>query len=153
MKYLIFRNNNLLHHSFFRLAPNEDIRDKWLATDAPGLTAIEVNDADYRKKSHGKSEPSLVDGSVIWTDYNNPAISDATEAKKEYKEKVDYLINTFETIPGDKFDSDADAKSMVDFLENIDTDSVSSWDENYSIIEHIYDLPGCPQIFWAELVY
>ena len=53
MKYLIFRNNNLLHHSFFRLAPNEDIRDKWLATDAPGLTAIEVNDADYRKKPHG----------------------------------------------------------------------------------------------------
>ena len=109
MKYIIFRNNNLLNHSFFRLAPNEDIRDKWLATDSAGLVAIETNDADYRKKSHGKSEPSLVDGSVIWTDYNNPAISDATEAKKEYKEKVDYLINTFETIPGDKFDSDADA--------------------------------------------
>ena len=83
MKYIIFRNNNLLNHSFFRLAPNEDIRDKWLATDSAGLVAIETNDADYRKKTHGKSEPSLVDGSVIWTDYEHSGISDATEAKKE----------------------------------------------------------------------
>ena len=142
MKYIIFRNNNLLNHSFFRLAPNEDIRDKWLATDSAGLVAIETNDADYRKKTHGKSEPSLVDGSVIWTDYEHSGISDATEAKKEYKDKVDYLINTFKHITASKFDSDADAKSIVDFLENIDTDSVSSWDDNYSIMEYIYDLPG-----------
>jgi|TARA_R100001163_G_C4994022_1_gene145550 predicted Rdx family selenoprotein len=153
MKYIIFRNNNLLNHSFFRLAPNEDIRDKWLATDSAGLVAIETNDADYRKKTHGKSEPSLVDGSVIWTDYEHSGISDATEAKKEYKDKVDYLINTFKHITASKFDSDADAKSIVDFLENIDTDSVSSWDDNYSIMEYIYDLPGCPQVFWPELVY
>jgi len=153
MKYIIFRNNNLLNHSFFRLAPNEDIRDKWLATDSAGLVAIETNDADYRKKTHGKSEPSLVDGSVIWTDYEHSGISDATEAKKEYKDKVDYLIHTFKHITASKFDSDADAKSIVDFLENIDTDSVSSWDDNYSIMEYIYDLPGCPQVFWPELVY
>ena len=140
MKYIIFRNNNLLNHSFFRLAPNEDIRDKWLATDSAGLVAIETNDADYRKKTHGKSEPSLVDGSVIWTDYEHSGISDATEARKEYKDKVDYLINTFKHITASKFDSDADAKSIVDFLENIDTDSVSSWDDNYSIMEYIYDL-------------
>ena len=153
MKYIIFRNNNLLNHSFFRLAPNEDIRDKWLATDSAGLVAIETNDADYRKKTHGKSEPSLVDGSVIWTDYEHSGISDATEARKEYKDKVNYLINTFKHITASKFDSDADAKSIVDFLENIDTDSVSSWDDNYSIMEYIYDLPGCPQVFWPELVY
>ena len=47
--------------------------------------------------------------------------------------------------------SNSDAQAMVSFLENIDTNPSSWWTETQPVVNYIYNISGCPQVFTKEL--
>jgi len=155
-KYIIFQNNE-----FYRLAPNEAKRDKWLVT--PNIIAKEVNDADYRKVWCKMSTVTLngdtinYDDTTIFnftdTDPSEPKDLNATESQAAVTWARDNLIKEIKHFAERHYDNDADAKAMVSFLEGIDMNQVPALNRTDSPFAYIYDLDGNPCLSGLELFY
>jgi len=151
-KHLLFQDGRL-----YAMA-NEDAKSDFLVNAATTVTAKTVSDEDY--KSVGvKSKRATLDGdTVVYTDKGSLAadITDATEAQTRLQTVINDLIkNIKEKAQPQNYDSDAGAylRNFVAFLQNIDISAVSSWDANDNVLEYVYNLPGCPQIFVDEIYF
>tara|TARA_R100000697_G_scaffold91819_1_gene103594 strand:+ start:146 stop:604 length:459 start_codon:yes stop_codon:yes gene_type:complete len=150
-KHLLFQDGRL-----YAMA-NEDAKSDFLVNAATTVTAKTVSDEDY--KSVGvKSKRATLDGdTVVYTDKGSLAadITDATEAQDLLSTEINYLIKDIKEKAQNNYGSDAGAylRNFVAFLQNIDISAVSSWDANDNVLEYIYNLPGCPQIFVQEIYF
>lgn len=149
-KYVLF-----VHNDYYRLAPNETKRDHWLTS--PDVIAKEVSDANYKRIGVGRVHPTWnhVSQTIVYNneDIEPETITDPEILKADLKEARDDLIRNFENVAQDHVDSDPEVRDMITFLSNIDENSASPPLEGKSIFEYIYDLPGCPQIYFNEIYY
>ncbi len=143
-----------MHNNFYRLAPNETKRDHWLTS--PDVIAKEVSDADYKKIGVGRVYPTWnhVSQTIVYNDENlePETITDAEILKIDLRDAKDNLISNFRNVAQDHADSDPEVRDMITFLSNIDENSLTIL-EGKTIFEYIYDLPGCPQIYFNEIYY
>ena len=150
-KHLLFQDGRL-----YAMA-NEDAKSDFLVNAATTVTAKTVSDEEY--KSVGvKTKIATLDGdTVVYTDKGPAAadITDATEAQNRLATVINELIINIKEKAQHNYDSDAGAylRNFVAFLQNIDTSAVSSWDANDNVLEYIYNLPDCPQIFVDEIYF
>ena len=160
-KHFIFQDNQ-----FYRLAPTDAKKDFWLSTSA-GLVSKEVSDADYFKVAVLKSQATLNGDTVDYADVtvfhkqdtadddaNSDVaknVTDASEAQAILTETRDNLIADFKHYSDKHYDNDAEVKAMVAFLEAIDIGAVTSWNSTDSVMEYIYNLTDCPQLFPLEI--
>ena len=151
-KHFIFQDNQ-----FYRLAPTDAKKDFWLSTSA-GLVSKEVSDADYFKVAVLKSQATLNGDTVDYADVTvfhkqDTADDDANsdEAQAILTETRDNLIADFKHYSDKHYDNDAEVKAMVAFLEAINISAVTSWNSTDSVMEYIYNLTDCPQLFPLEI--
>ena len=145
-KYIIF--NEL--EEFEKLAPTDAAKDKWMAL-VTGYHAVEVTDQEYFDAGSGLSDPSYKNDSVTWTIdtcENDMSLSDAEKSQILISNR-DFLIERIKEKSG--YNSNSDAQAMVSFLENIDTNPSSWWTETQPVVNYIYNISGCPQVFTKEL--
>ena len=157
-KHFIFQDNQ-----FYRLAPTDAKKDFWLSTSA-GLVSKEVSDADYFKVAVLKSQATLSGDTVNYADttifhkqeYDGVNadvarnITDASEAQAMLTQVRDDLIADLKHYSAKYYDNDAEVKAMVAFLEAINISAVTSWNSTDSVMEYIYNLTDCPQLFPLE---
>ena len=148
-KHLLFQNNRL--HAM----ANEDAKSDFIVSMSTTITAKTVSDEDY-KNVGVKSKRATLDGdTIVYTDKGPAAadITDATEAQNRLATVINELIKDIKEKAQHNYDSDAGAylRNFVAFLQNIDTSAVSSWDANDNVLEYIYNLSDCPQIFVDEI--
>ena len=150
MKHIIFTSDN----SFYKVASTDEKKDKILFLNLNYLSK-EISDANFLDVVFGIKTPVLTNGTMSFEELPTslrettfPAISDATAAQEKLTLAKDQMINQFKMI--DEYDSNVDAKSMVSFLEGIDTSQKTSWAAGELAISYIYNLPGCPEIFIQE---
>ena len=148
-KYVLF-----MHNDYYRLAPNETKRDHWLTS--PDVIAKEVSDADYKRVGVGRVHPTWnhVSQAIVYNkeDLEPGTVTDAEDLKIILRNAKDDLIANFENVAQDHVDSDPEVRDMITFLSNIDENSLSIL-EGKTVFEYIYDLPGCPQIYFNEIYY
>jgi hypothetical protein len=158
-KHFIFQDNQ-----FYRLAPTDAKKDFWLSTSA-GLVSKEVSDADYFKVAVLKSIATLSGDTVNYADitvfhkqeYDGVTpdvaknVTDASEAQAILTETRDNLIADLKHYSDKYYDNDAEVKAMVAFLEAINISAVTSWNSTDSVMEYIYNLTDCPQLFPLEI--
>ena len=158
-KHFIFQDNQ-----FYRLAPTDAKKDFWLSTSA-GLVSKEVSDADYFKVAVLKSQATLSGDTVNYADttifhkqeYDGVNadvarnITDASEAQAMLTQVRDDLIADLKHYSAKYYDNDAEVKAMVAFLEAINISAVTSWNSTDSVMEYIYNLTDCPQLFPLEI--
>ena len=150
-KHLLFQNNRL--HAM----ANEDAKSDFIVSMSTTITAKTVSDEDY-KNVGVKSKRATLDGdTIVYTDKGPAAadITDATEAQNRLATVINELIINIKEKAQHNYDSDAGAylRNFVAFLQNIDTSAVSSWDANDNVLEYIYNLSDCPQIFVDEIYF
>jgi len=150
-KHLLFQNNRL--HAM----ANEDAKSDFIVSMSTTITAKTVSDEDY-KNVGVKSKRATLDGdTIVYTDKGPAAadITDATEAQNRLATVINELIKDIKEKAQHNYDSDAGAylRNFVAFLQNIDTSAVSSWDANDNVLEYIYNLSDCPQIFVDEIYF
>ena len=150
-KHLLFQNNRL--HAM----ANEDAKSDFIVSMSTTVTAKTVSDEDY-KNVGVKSKRATLDGdTIVYTDKGPAAadITDATEAQNRLATVINELIKDIKEKAQHNYDSDAGAylRNFVAFLQNIDTSAVSSWDANDNVLEYIYNLSDCPQIFVDEIYF
>jgi len=157
-KHFIFQDNE-----FYRLAPTDAKKDFWLSTSA-SLVSKEVSDADYFKVAVLKSQATLSGDTVNYADttifhkqeYDGVNadvarnITDASEAQAMLTQVRDDLIADLKHYSAKYYDNDAEVKAMVAFLEAINISAVTSWNSTDSVMEYIYNLTDCPQLFPLE---
>ena len=158
-KHFIFQDNQ-----FYRLAPTDAKKDFWLSTSA-GLVSKEVTDANYLKVAVLKSEATLSGDTVNYADttvfhkqeYDGVTpdvarnVTDASEAQAILTQVRDDLIADLKHYSDKHYDNDAEVKAMVAFLEAINISAVTSWNSTDSVMEYIYNLTDCPQLFPLEI--
>jgi hypothetical protein len=147
MAYIIFNSEN----NILGLAKTDSKKDQYLENNV-NSTAIEVSDTIYSDWAKSNIIVKLENGSLVTenvTSYRDEAISDASAAQAEYKFFVDKLKNDFEA----RKKNYTEVAEMITFLESIDTSSVSSWNISDNILNYIYNLPDCPQIYILEYQY
>lgn len=145
-KYIIFNEIG----EFQNLAPTESDRDTRMAL-VTGYHAVEVTDQQYFDAGSELSDPSYENNSITWTTYtceNDMSLSDAEKSQILISNR-DFLIERIKEKSG--YDSNSDAQAMVSFLENIDTNPSSWWTETQPVVNYIYNISGCPQVFTKEL--
>jgi len=149
-KHLLFQNNRL--HAM----ANEDAKSDFIVSMSTTVTAKTVSDEDY-KNVGVKSKRATLDGdTIVYTDQGlGVNITDATEAQNRLATVINELIINIKEKAQHNYDSDAGAylRNFVTFLQNIDTSAVSSWDANDNVLEYIYNLSDCPQIFVDEIYF
>ena len=155
-KYILFQNNK-----FYRMAPDEAKRDKWIIT--PQIVAKEVSDTDYKNVGCKKVKPTLSGDTITYegdtyfnytkTEPSEPKDLDVTESQEAVTWAKDILIYEIKTIAAHQYYTDSDAQAMVAFLEAIDMSAVTALSKSDSAFEYIYNLPGCPQLYHLELNY
>ena len=144
MAYIIFNSEN----NILGLAKTDSKKDQYLENNV-NSTAIEVSDTIYSDWAKNNIIVKLENGSLVTenvTSHRDEAISDASAAQAEYKFYVDKLKNDFEA----RKKNYTEVAEMITFLESIDTSSVSSWNISDNIVNYIYNLPDCPQIYILE---
>ena len=151
-KHLLFQNNRL--HAM----ANEDAKSDFIVSMSTTVTAKTVSDEDYKNVGVESKRATLDGDTIVYTDKGPAAadITDATEAQTRLETVINDLIkNIKEKAQPKNYDSDAGAylRNFVAFLQNIDTSAVSSWDANDNVLEYIYNLPDCPQIFVDEIYF
>jgi len=158
-KHFIFQDNQ-----FYRLAPTDAKKDFWLSTSA-GLVSKEVSDANYLKVAIRKSVATLSGDTVNYADttvfhkqeYDGVTpdvarnVTDASEAQAILTQVRDDLITEFKHYSDQHYDNDTEVKAMVTFLEAINISAVNSWNSTDCVMEYIYNLTDCPQIFPLEI--
>jgi len=144
-KYIIFNETG----EFEKLAPTDAAKDKWMAL-VTDYHAVEVTDQQYFDAGSGFSDPSYENDSITWTPsppQNDMSLSDAEKSQMLVSNR-DFLIARIKEKPG--YDSSPDRQAMVSFLENINTSPDSWWTETQSVLNYIYNISGCPQVFTKE---
>jgi hypothetical protein len=150
-KHLLFQDGRL-----YAMA-NEDAKSDFFVKFSTTVTAKTVNDEEYKSVGVKTKIATLEGDSVVLTEREPGAadITDATEAQNHLATIINYLISDIKEIAQHNYNSDAGAylRNFVTFLENIDKTAVSSWAADASVLEYIYNLPGCPQIFTEEIYF
>jgi len=150
-KHLLFQNNRL--HAM----ANEDAKSDFIVSMSTTVTAKTVSDEDYKNVGVKNKRATLDGDTIVYTDKGPAAadITDATEAQNRLATVINELIINIKEKAQHNYDSDAGAylRNFVAFLQNIDTSAVSSWDANDNVLEYIYNLSDCPQIFVDEIYF
>lgn len=150
-KHLLFQDGRL-----YAMA-NEDAKSDFLVNAATTVTAKTVSDEEYKSVGVKTKIATLEGDTVVYTDKGPAAadITDATEAQDLLSTEINYLIKDIKEKAQHNYDLDAgaDLRNFVTFLQNIDKTAVSSWTADASVLEYIYNLPGCPQIFVQEIYF
>tara|TARA_Y100001951_G_C11255115_1_gene248895 strand:- start:661 stop:1110 length:450 start_codon:yes stop_codon:yes gene_type:complete len=147
-KYILFQNSK-----YYRLAPNETKKDYWMTT--PTVHAKEVSDDDYTKVARFLKFPTYNTDTqeISYEDKVVEAITDPAIAKNALSSRVDELIMAFRDKAQEHINTDLEVQGMITFLEGVDRDAVDSFPENHSVDDYIYNLPGCPQMYFNEMYY
>ena len=145
-KYIIFNEIG----EFEKLAPTDAAKDKLMAL-VTGYHAVEVTDQQYFDAGSGLAVPSYENDSMTWNTSpceNDMSLSDSEKSQILVSNR-DFLIERIKEKPG--YDSSSDRQAMVSFLENINTSPASWWTETQPVVNYIYNISGCPQLFTKEL--
>lgn len=153
MKYIILKNNAL-----FRLASTEDKKNLWLLRE-PGSIAKQVSDSDFRTIAIGEKDLVINGDTVTLETIDTSAlgtpttITDPVEIKNKIDAHIEHLKKSIESIcRGPLIYSESEKNDFLNFLDSINTSSITSIADDENLNSLIYNLPNCPQVFLADLV-
>ena len=149
-KHLLFQDGAL-----YAMA-NEDAKSDFLVSMSTTVTAKTVSDEEYKSVGVKSKKATLEGDNIVYTD-KGPGVNviEATEAQNLLESYINSIIKDIKEKAQHNYDLDAGVylQNFVTFLQNIDTTAVSSWTADQNVIEYIYNLPDCPQIFVDEIYF
>jgi len=151
MKHIIFKNNTL-----FRLASTDAKKDHWLNIE-PGIITKQVSDEDFKAAALRKKIPSLSGDNISWDKpdvsqigLSDDPITDAAVVQEKLSYQIEVLKKSIESL---KLQNNSEAESLLNFLNTIDVTTKTTGSTQENLLEYIYNLQNCPQVFIDDLTY